>query len=134
MKRGVNHMELKRQQEFVQSYHYDALPENHTEETAINVGINPFEIKKEMNIDPETNSVLGLRVEFKIVLEKVVLTGDVAQFVQVAGRKIEVVEDLTKEEVNELVKPLFVLIERLTYEVTEIALDAPGVQLNFSQE
>ncbi|MBO0477377.1 DUF1149 family protein [Vagococcus sp. DIV0080] len=127
-------MELKRQQEFVQSYHYDALPENHTEETAINVGINPFEIKKEMNIDPETNSVLGLRVEFKIVLEKVVLTGDVAQFVQVAGRKIEVVEDLTKEEVNELVKPLFVLIERLTYEVTEIALDAPGVQLNFSQE
>ncbi len=127
-------MELKRQAEFVQSYHFDALPEEHTEETSINVSINPFEIKEEMNIDAENNSVLGLRIEFKIVLEKVKVTGDVAQFVQVVDRKIEKIEDLTKDEVNELVRPLFVLIERLTYEVTEIALDKPGVQLNFSQD
>ena len=127
-------MELIRQKEFVQSYHYDALPDNHSEETAINVGINPFEIKEEMNIDPETNSVLGVRIEFKIVLKKVVLTGDVAQFVQVKNRKLEKIEDLTPDEVNELVRPLFLLIERMTYEITEIALDAPGVQLNFSQE
>ncbi len=127
-------MELIRQKEFVQSYHYDALPDNHSEETAINVGINPFEIKEEMNIDPETNSVLGVRIEFKIVLKKVVLTGDVAQFVQVKNRKVEKIEDLTPDEVNELVRPLFLLIERMTYEITEIALDAPGVQLNFSQE
>ena len=127
-------MELIRQKEFVQSYHYDALPDNHSEETAINVGINPFEIKEEMNIDPETNSVLGVRIEFKIVLKKVILTGDVAQFVQVKNRKVEKIEDLTPDEVNELVRPLFLLIERMTYEITEIALDAPGVQLNFSQE
>ena len=127
-------MELIRQKEFVQSYHYDALPDNHSEETAINVGINPFEIKEEMNIDPDTNSVLGVRIEFKIVLKKVILTGDVAQFVQVKNRKVEKIEDLTPDEVNELVRPLFLLIERMTYEITEIALDAPGVQLNFSQE
>lgn len=127
-------MELIRQAEFVQSYHYDALPQDHTEETAINVSINPFEIKEEMNIDAENNSVLGLRIEFKIVLEKVALSGDVAQFVQVVNRKIDKIEDLTHEEVNELVRPLFVLIERMTYEMTEIALDTPGVQLNFSQE
>ena len=127
-------MELIRQAEFVQSFHYNALPQEHTEETAINVSINPFEIKEEMNIDPEHNSVLGLRIEFKIVLEKVVLNGDVAQFVQVVGQKIEKIEDLTSEEVNELVRPLFILIERMSYEITEIALDAPGIQLNFSQE
>lgn len=127
-------MELIRQAEFVQSFHYDALPKEHTEETNINVGINPFEIKEEMNIDPENNSVLGLRIEFKIVLEKVMLTGDVAQFVQVVGRHIEKIEDLTSEEVNELVRPLFVLIERMSYEITEIGLDAPGIQLNFAQE
>lgn len=127
-------MELKRQQEFVQSYHYDALPQDHKEETAINVSLNPFDITEEMDIDPENNSILGLRIEFKIILENVAITGDVAQFVQTVGRKIEKIEDLSSEEVNELVHPLFVLIERLTYEVTEIALDKPGVQLNFSQE
>lgn len=127
-------MELKRQSDFVQSYHFDALPEDHTEETSINVSINPFEIKEEMNIDAEKDSVLGLRIEFKIILEKVMVTGDVAQFVQIVNRKVENIEDLTKDEVSELVKPLFILIERLTYEVTEIALDKPGVQLNFSQD
>lgn len=127
-------MELIRQQEFVQAFHYDALPEEHTEETAINVSLNPFEIQEDMNIDSEDNSILGLRIEFKIVLEKVMLTGDVAQFVQIVGRKIEKIEDLSQEEVNELVRPLFVLIERMAFEITEIALDAPGIQLNFSQE
>ncbi|MGX7024206.1 DUF1149 family protein [Vagococcus hydrophili] len=126
-------MELIRQQEFVQGFHYDALPEDHTEETAINVSLNPFEIKDEMEIEAETNSILGLRIEFKIVLEKVILSGDVAQFVQVVDRKIDKIEDLTSDEVNELVRPLFVLIERMAFELTEIALDAPGVQLNFSQ-
>lgn len=126
-------MEIIRQPEFVQGFHFDALPEAHGEETAINVSINPFEIKEEMKIDAENNSVLGLRIEFKIILDKVKLTGDVAQFVQVANQKIEKIEDLSSEEVNELVRPLFVLIERMAFEITEIALDAPGVQLNFSQ-
>lgn len=126
-------MEIIRQKEFVQRFHYDALPEANEEETAINVSINPFEIKAEMEIDAENNSVLGLRIEFQIILDKVKLSGDVAQFVQVANQKIEKIEDLTSEEVNELVRPLFVLIERMAFEITEIALDAPGVQLNFAQ-
>lgn len=130
----MKNMQIERQQEFVQAFHYDALSKDHTEETLINVSMNPLEIKEEMNIDPETNSILGLRVEFKIVLEKVLLSGDVAQFVQLMDKKVEKIEDLTPDEVNELVRPLFVIIERMAYEVTEIALDAPGVQLNFSQE
>lgn len=128
-------MELIRQQEFVQTYHYDALAQGHSEETSISVSLNPFEITEEMNIDAANNSILGLRVEFKIVLENnIAVSGDVAQFVQTVGRRVDKIEDLTQEEVNTLVRPLFLLIERLTFEVTEIALDKPGVQLNFSQE
>ena len=37
----------------------------------------------------------------------------------------------TKEEVDELVRPLFSIVERLSYEVTEIALDRPGINLEF---
>ncbi|AQP54310.1 hypothetical protein CBF34_03335 [Vagococcus penaei] len=126
-------MELIRQQEFVQAFGYEALPKEHSEETAINVSLNPFEITEEMDIDPESNSILGLRVEFKIVLEKAIVSGDVAQFVQLVGRKVDKIEDFSAEEVDELVHPLFNLIERMTYEITEIALDQPGIQLNFSQ-
>lgn len=126
-------MELIRQQEFVQAFGYEALPKEHSEETAINVSLNPFEITEEMDIDPESNSILGLRVEFKIVLEKAIVSGDVAQFVQLVDRKVDKIEDFSAEEVDELVHPLFNLIERMTYEITEIALDQPGVQLNFSQ-
>ncbi|MGO2082640.1 DUF1149 family protein [Vagococcus sp.] len=127
-------MNLVRQQEFVQSFHYDALPKEHEEETAINVSLNPFPIEEGAPLDPEKDSILGLRIEFKIVLDKMVLNGDVAQFVQLRDQKVEKIEDLSQEEINELVRPLFILIERLAYEVTEIALDAPGVQLNFSPE
>lgn len=127
-------MNLVRQQEFVQAFHYDALPNEHTEETAINVSLNPFPIEESTTLNPEKDSVLGLRIEFKIVLEKVALSGDVAQFVQLIDRKVDKIEDLSPEEINELVRPLFVLIERLAYEITEISLDEPGVQLNFSPE
>lgn len=127
-------MELVRQKEFVQNFHYDALAKDHKEETAINVSLNPFEITEEMDIDAQNNSVLGLRVEFNIAMDVFKISGDVAQFVQIVGRKIEKIEDLTPDEVNELARPLFVLIERLTYDMTEIALDKPGLQLNFSQQ
>ncbi|MGX7013528.1 DUF1149 family protein [Vagococcus silagei] len=127
-------MNLVRQQEFVQAFHYDALPNEHTEETAINVSLNPFPIEEGTPLNPEKDSVLGLRIEFKIVLEKVALSGDVAQFVQLIDRKVDKIEDFSPEEINELVRPLFVLIERLAYEITEISLDEPGVQLNFSPE
>lgn len=127
-------MELKRQKEFVQAFYYEALPQDNTDETRIDVSMNPFEITEEMKLDPANNSVLGLRIEFQIILDKAKVSGDVAQFVQILNRKVDKVEDLTTDEVNELVRPLFSIIERMAYEVTEIALDQPGVKLNFSQE
>ncbi|MGH2251824.1 DUF1149 family protein, partial [Enterococcus faecalis] len=42
-------------------------------------------------------------------------------------------EDFSQEEVDVLLRSLFSIGERLSYEVTEIALDRPDVQLNFQQ-
>ena len=41
---------------------------------------------------------------------------------------------MTQEEVDELVAPLFDIVSRMAYEITEIALDEPGVKLNFQSE
>ena len=35
---------------------------------------------------------------------------------------------------DELVAPLFDIVKRMAYEITEIALDQPGVKLNFQSE
>ena len=39
--------------------------------------------------------------------------------------------EFSKEEVEELARPCLNMLNRLTYEVTEIALDLPGINLEF---
>lgn len=125
-------MNIMRQQEVVEAFHYDINNQPDTE-TDIQVEINPFDMSKEEDF-PKENSLVGLRVIYQIVFEEFVLTGAIRQLVTVVDKNIQAAEDLNKEEIDELVRPLFAMIERLTYEVTEIALDQPGVQLNFNQE
>ena len=67
-------MEIKRQQEIVEAYHYDMRVPDSEVETDLRVSFSPIEVEEE-NYP----------------------------------------------------------VERLSYEVTEIALDRPGVQLNFQQ-
>ncbi|MGX7030766.1 DUF1149 family protein [Vagococcus zengguangii] len=126
-------MELVRHKAFVEAFHYDAIKEE-TGENEIKVDVTPLEVNEEADFDSDNNSVLGVRVIYKILFPDFALTGAVRQLVEVHGRKITKSEELTKEEVNELIKPLFRMIERLTEEVTEIALDIPGVKLNFQRE
>ncbi len=61
-----------------------------------------------------------------------VLSGRVGQVNHILNRKVNSGEDLTKAETDRLVEPLFDIIKRLTYEVTEIVTDKPGLQLNFN--
>lgn len=126
-------MEIMRQQEFVEAFHYDMVTPEKTEETEIQVGVKPIDMADQEDF-PETSSVLGLRVIFKIVFEEFAITGAVRQVVTLVDRKVEQAEDIEKSELDELMRPLFSLIERMTYEVTEIALDRPGVELNFAKE
>ncbi|MGX6961569.1 DUF1149 family protein [Vagococcus xieshaowenii] len=126
-------MELVRHKAFVEAFHYDA-HNGEQGENEIKVDVTPLEVNEEADFDSEKNSILGVRVIYKIMFPDFVLTGAVRQLVEVHGRKITASEELSKEEVNELIKPLFRVVERLTEEVTEIALDIPGVKLNFQQE
>ena len=114
-------MNIMRQQEVVEAFHYDINNQSDTE-TDIQVEINPFDMSKEEEF-PKENSLVGLRVIYQIVFEEFVLTGAIRQLVTVVDKNIQAAEDLNKEEIDELVRPLFAMIERLTYEVTEIALE-----------
>lgn len=126
-------MNIVRQPELVEAFHYD-MNQNKKEENEIRVEVSPIDMSDQPNFPAEKGAVLGIRVVFKIVFPEFILSGAVRQLVTVTDRNIKSHEDLTQEEANELVHPLFSIIERLTYEVTEIALDRPGVKLNFAGE
>ncbi|WP_314060088.1 DUF1149 family protein [uncultured Vagococcus sp.] len=127
-------MNIIRQPEFVEAYHYDMKTAESETETEIRVEVKPFDMSDQPDFPIDESSVLGLRVIFQIVFEEFAITGAVRQLVTLSDRKIENPDDLEQPELDELMRPLFSMIERLTYEVTEIALDKPGVQLNFANE
>lgn len=125
-------MEIQRQQEIVEAYHYDTRKPNEEYKNDLKVGFAP--LKTENPDYPAGNTILGARVEFFLAFEKFVVSGRVSQINHLVNRKVENPKDLTQAEVDELVAPLFDMIQRLTYEVTEIALDAPGVTINFKAD
>lgn len=51
--------------------------------------------------------------------------------VHIKNRIVNEPSEFTKEEVENLAAPLLDIVQRLTYEVTEIALDRPGIKLEF---
>ncbi|MGF1993383.1 DUF1149 family protein [Enterococcus casseliflavus] len=123
-------MELKRQQPIVEAYHFDMKPKDKEMETKLNVGFAPLKVKDEEYM--EKNSIIGARLEFQLVFPDYVLSGRVGQVNHILNRKVNSGEDLTKAETDRLVEPLFDIVKRLTYEVTEIVTDKPGLQLNFN--
>ena len=125
-------MEIRRQKEVVESFHYDMKPKDQEVETDLKVGFSP--LKETIENYPKEHSIVGARLEFRLVFDTYVLSGSVSQINHVLNRKIEGQSDVTQEEVDQLVAPLFDIVKRLAYEVTEIALDKPGVKLNFQSE
>lgn len=123
-------MELKRQKPVVEAYHFDMKPQEQELETKINVSFSPLKVSDEAYM--QTNSILGAALEYQLVFPKFVITGKVGQITHILNRKITVKEDLEKEEIDEIIAPLFDMIQRLTYEVTEIITDEPGIKLNFN--
>lgn len=124
-------MQLVREKEFVNQYHYDARnleweKENGTPETNFEVTfqlINKDEARKETGIV----SVL----QFVIVKEEFVISGVISQMVRILDRLVDKPSEFTQEEVESLAAPLLDMVKRLTYDVTEIALDSPGINLEF---
>ncbi|GAA5398362.1 DUF1149 family protein [Streptococcus uberis] len=124
-------MQVLREKEFVNQYHYDARnleweKENGTPETNFEV---TFQL---INKDEEKNETVMVSVlQFIIVKEDFVISGVISQMVRIIDRLIEKPSEFTQEEVESLATPLLNMVQRLTYEVTEIALDQPGVNLEF---
>ncbi|BDP88058.1 hypothetical protein EfmAA818_16540 [Enterococcus faecium] len=125
-------MEIRRQKEVVEAFHYDMRLPNQEVETDLKVGFSP--LKETIENYPKEHSIVGARLEFDDRRSSYVLSGSVSQINHILNRKIEGQNDVTQEEVDELVAPLFDIVRRMSYEVTEIALDQPGVKLNFQSE
>lgn len=115
----------------VNAFHYDSKEEYEDYQNDFKIHITPLRIAYPAAQD--NSSTLGIRLDFKMVFDEFVISGSLGQVNLFKDRRIEVQEDLTKEELDELMKPLFLLVRRLTYEVSEIALDEPGVTVQFDQ-
>lgn len=126
-------MNIEREKEFVHQFHYDARnlaweEENGTPETALNI---QFQLVDQVENLADTDTAINGLLSFMIVLENLVISGNVGQLSIIRGQVIENKEQLSQEEMSELAAPLFDLLQRMTYEITEIALDQPGVSLEF---
>ena len=124
-------MNIEREKEFVHQFHYDARnleweEENGTPETGLNVHFQLVD-----QADNDTDTAINAMLSFVIVLEDLVISGNNGQLSIIRGQVIENKEQLTQEDMSELATPLFDLLKRLTYEVTEVALDQPGINLEF---
>lgn len=122
-------MEIQRQKPVVEAYHYDTPDPEKENETQLQVGFSPLATNDPDY--PKENSILGTRLQFRLIFPDYVLSGSVSQVNHIIDRQIANQEDLSQEEVQEIVAPLFDIVKRLTYEVTEIATDEPGLKLNF---
>ncbi|KXT76426.1 hypothetical protein STRDD10_00222 [Streptococcus sp. DD10] len=124
-------MELQREKEFVSQYHYDARnfeweKENGAPETKVDVN---FQL---LNQDEEnTLTSINVVLNYMIVFDSFVISGVIAQINHVQNRIVNEPSEFSQEEVALLAQPCLKMLNRLTYEVTEIALDLPGINLEF---
>lgn len=126
-------MNIEREKEFVHQFHYDARnleweKENGTPETNLNV---QFQLVENVEGISESDTAISGALTFIIVLENLVISGHISQLSYIRDLVIENREQLDQEKMQELASSLFDLLKRLTYEVTEIALDEPGISLEF---
>ncbi|MGT2711685.1 DUF1149 family protein [Streptococcus oriscaviae] len=124
-------MDIIRDKEFVNQYHFDARnleweKENGTPTTQMKVDFQLIEKNRDEN---RTSMVTILR--FMIVLEYHVISGAMSQSVHLKNCYIEEPSEFSAEDKRILVEPLLEMLKRMTYDVTEIAFDAPGVNLEF---
>lgn len=125
-------MEIIREQEFVNQYHYDARnleweKENGEPQTNFEV---TFQLLKRDDEKVETSIVAVL--QFIIVRDEFVISGVISQIVHIKNRLVNEPSEFSQSEAEGLSAPLLDMVQRLTYEVTEIALDRPGVNLEFN--
>ncbi|EAD5868605.1 DUF1149 family protein [Listeria innocua] len=102
----------------------------------------PFENKIELEVhevEPVDGNVelmakgkiFKITIPFLLVLENFRIDGRISRIIQLKDFFGQF-SDLEAKDVEDLSNPLIDYIKRLTYDVTEIAFDEPGVSLDFN--
>ncbi len=125
-------MDIRRQNPVVETYHFDMRAPDQEAETKLNVGFLPLTAPNEEY--PKENSILGARLQFEVVFPEFIVSGAIGQINHFINRTVKGPDDLSKAEADTLVEPLFEMLQRLTYEVTEIVTDRPGIKLDFNKQ
>ncbi|MFC3929038.1 DUF1149 family protein [Streptococcus caprae] len=124
-------MELKREKEFVNQYHYNARNlewEKEHEAPKTGAQVNFQLVKKDQ--ENKVTSLITI-LQMTVVHDDFVINAMISQMSHIQGRIVNEIKELSQPEVQELAAPLLDMVKRLTFEVTEIALDRPGVNLEF---
>lgn len=122
-------MKVIRDKEYVNRYHFDMrnfkMEEEHgTPKTQYNVEFHLVE----KNMEEQFTTII-LVLHFMNVQETFVVSGAVSQQIKLTDGVVNEPSELSDEDKRMLALPLFDMVNRLTYEVTEVAFDAPGIDL-----
>lgn len=122
-------MKVIRDKEYVNRYHFDMrnfkMEEEHgTPKTQYNVEFHLVE----QNMEEQSTTII-LVLHFMNVQETFVVSGAVSQQIKLTDGVVNEPSELSDEDKRMLALPLFDMVNRLTYEVTEVAFDAPGIDL-----
>ncbi|GBG97392.1 DUF1149 family protein [Lactococcus termiticola] len=127
---------LERKQEIVNQFHFDTRnleweKENGAPENAMNVNLQLLDPKELEGGIAEEDTGIAVILQYMLPMDAFVISGLLSQVNIVKNQKISEQDELTQEDMEQLAAPLFDLLKRLVYENTEIALDQPGIQLEF---
>ncbi len=124
-------MEIKTNPIVVEKYNFETKATNLAAgENKVNVQLNEVEPAGDDKSILETGKMFKIDVPFVLTLERFKIDGHISRVIQIVDF-FGAAEELEKNLIAELSAPLVDYIKRLTYEVTEIAFDEPGFELNF---
>lgn len=124
-------MDIYRRHPLVEAFHYDRVKEE-TGERNLHLSVLPLDTDQPRSVDPQT-STIGIQLDFSLEVKRFKVSGTISQINHIKNKVVETQADLTEQEIAELATPLLELVQRLTYEVSEIALNEPGISLSFDQ-
>ena len=124
-------MDIYRRNPLVESFHYERIKEE-TGERNLHLSVLPLDSNQPKSLENQT-STIGIQLDFSLEVKQFKVSGGISQINHIKNKIVEAQEDLTEQEIAELATPLLELVQRLTYEISEIALNEPGITLNFDQ-
>ena len=124
-------MDIFRRDPLVETFHYDRIKEA-SEEQLLHLSVLPLDSDPKKSEKHQT-STIGIQLDFSLAVKRFNVSGSISQINHIKDKRVETQADLTEQEIAELATPLLELVQRLTYEVSEIALNEPGTSLTFDQ-